>query len=115
MTQTLFYSFLRSGFSLVFPVVDRVLFEDTLRIAYSTPDDTSDPEYIGAKACVFVFVAIASAHMLEGSMYVDSDACAKQGQLLLSDCLEDASITTLQTVFMLVGDDVTPESFYSSF
>ena len=103
-TERLFHAFLRSGFSLCFPLVDRVLFQDTLRLAYSTPDDPSDLEYIGARACVFAFVAIVSSHSLAGSSHVDTDGCARQGQLLLADVLEDGGLTTLQTVFMLVSD-----------
>ena len=91
---------------MVFPLVDRVFFKDTIRLAYSTPDDPSDQEYIGARACVFAFLAIASAYSLEGSLssHIDTDACAKQAQLLLPDVLEDAGITTLETVFMLVSN-----------
>lgn len=95
-----------STFSLVFPLVDRVLFEDTVSIAYGPPPPTSPSmEYMSAKACVLAFMSVMHSQFpgVEGIMNVDRDACAKEAQMLATDFLEDSNITTLQTVFMLVS------------
>ncbi|ODA77254.1 hypothetical protein RJ55_06881 [Drechmeria coniospora] len=96
-------AFVTSDFSRVFPLVDRALFEETARLAYeqSTPQTI---EHVSAKACVFAFLSTVGTHFpeLDAASDLDSDACAKEAQVLLSDILEDASITTLQTIFMLL-------------
>ncbi|KAK4086446.1 fungal specific transcription factor domain-containing protein [Purpureocillium lilacinum] len=103
VVQSLLDEFIASDFSLVFPLVDRVLFEETAKLAYSRQKPLMC-EYVGAKACVFAFVSMASSNFpdLEAASHIDPDACAKEAQILLADFLEDASITTLQTMFMLL-------------
>ncbi|PNY27565.1 transcriptional regulatory protein [Tolypocladium capitatum] len=104
VVQSLLQAFLCSEFRQVFPLVDRVLFEETVQLAYG-PQSTPQPlEHISAKACVFAFVSIASCHFPDNDAveYVDCYASAKEAQMLLSDFLEDTSITTLQTIFMLL-------------
>lgn len=111
--QSLLQTYLCSDFWLVFPLVDGVLFEETVRRAYA-PQSTLQPlEHISAKACVFAFLSIASTHFpdSEAAEYVDPDVTAKEAQMLLSDFLEDTSITTLQTVFMLVCEGSSLLSF----
>ena len=105
VVQSLLDEFIASDFSLVFPLVDRVLFEETAKLAYSRQKPLMC-EYVGAKACVFAFVSMASSNFpdLEAASHIDPDACAKEAQILLADFLEDASITTLQTMFMLVRE-----------
>ncbi|KAL6868812.1 hypothetical protein ACO1O0_000132 [Amphichorda felina] len=98
-TERLFYAFLRSGFSLCFPLVDRVLFQDTLRLAYSTPDDPSDLEYIGARACVFAFVAI-TVFML---MFYEGHC----GNI---DAASMYHAVACRTVFALGGHTIVPPS-----
>ncbi|UNI23910.1 hypothetical protein JDV02_009701 [Purpureocillium takamizusanense] len=104
VVQSLLDEFLASDFSLVFPLVDRVLFEETVKLAYSGQQQPLVCEYVGAKACVFAFVSMASSNFpdMKSATHVDPEACAKEAQILLADFLEDASITTLQTMFMLL-------------
>lgn len=97
-------AFTNSEFSLAFPLMNPVLFEETIRLAYS-PDEMKPPlEHVTAKACVLAFVSLASSHCpnANGAPYVDMDSCARDAQILLSDIIEDTSITTLQTILMLV-------------
>ncbi|KAJ6445414.1 fungal specific transcription factor domain-containing protein [Purpureocillium lavendulum] len=105
VVQSLLDEFLASDFSLVFPLIDRVMFDETLKLAYSRQKQPLLCEFVGAKACVFAFVSMASSRFteLEAASYIDPDACAKEAQVLLADFLEDASVTTLQTIFMLAA------------
>jgi hypothetical protein len=105
VAQALLDAFFKADFRLVFPIVDRELFEETIRQAYDAPDTNPTIEEIGSKACVFAFLAITGNHFsaLDIAKYVDSDACSRQAQLLISDFIEDASLTTLQVMVILVG------------
>ncbi|KAK4059069.1 transcriptional regulator family: Fungal Specific TF [Trichoderma harzianum] len=103
ITQALLDTFTASDFRLVFPVVERELFEETIRIAYGAPVTDATIEEVGSKACVLAFLCVTSHHFAtqDAAKLVDSDACAKQAQLLISDFVEDASLTTLQVMVML--------------
>ncbi|KAH6888188.1 fungal-specific transcription factor domain-containing protein [Thelonectria olida] len=96
-------AFLRSSFRLVFPVIDRVLFEETVNFAYEECDGQPSLNRISAKGCVLAFVSIMCLfqNALDNVPPVDGDACAVKAHYLLSDVFEDASIVSLQTVFML--------------
>lgn len=93
---------------LEFPVVDSVMFQDTIRIAYGLVPDLAPHECMLAKACVFAFLSVLS--LFEGerrqpSLRVDGDACALKARRLLSASAQDLGLTTLQTALMLVGVD----------
>ncbi|KAK5991595.1 ABC-transporter-regulating transcription factor-like protein [Cladobotryum mycophilum] len=104
VTEYLLQAFLETDFSLVFPLVERVLFQQTIRLAYCSRGSAPTLEQKSAKACVLMFLAIGGCHFREqeAASYVDSDACAKEAQSLLAEVLEDVSVTTLQTAIMLV-------------
>ncbi|KAH6603540.1 fungal specific transcription factor domain-containing [Trichoderma cornu-damae] len=105
VTQALLDAFNKSDFRLIFPIIDRELFEDTIRQAYDSPSANATIGAIGSRACVLAFLAVTSRHFcaMEVTKQVDSDDCAKKAQLLISDFIEDASLTTLQVMVMLVG------------
>jgi hypothetical protein len=107
ITNTLFDLFLQSEFRLAFPLIDRELFKETIRIAYDSPETNPTIEEISSKACVFAFLSLSSHHFaaLSVSNHVDSDGCAKQAQILIADFIEDASVTTLQVMVLLVCHD----------
>ncbi|KAK6448736.1 hypothetical protein FP744_10004986 [Trichoderma asperellum] len=107
VTTTLFNLYLQSEFRLAFPFVDRELFEDTIRQAYDSPDSNPTIEEISSKACVFAFLSVSSHHFatMSVSNHVDSDACAKQAQILIADFIEDASLTTLQVMILLLMNE----------
>ncbi|KAL7791849.1 hypothetical protein V8C37DRAFT_416595 [Trichoderma ceciliae] len=104
VTHALLDAFVNSDFRLVFPIVDRDLFEETIRQAYDSPDTNPTIEAVGSKACVLAFLSVTSHHFcaLDVAKLVDSDVCAKQAQLLMPDFIEDASLTTLQVMVMLL-------------
>ncbi|KAH7117191.1 hypothetical protein B0J13DRAFT_613259 [Dactylonectria estremocensis] len=97
------YWFQNSAFRLVFPAIDTVLFQDSVRMAYEPWEGPLSLERISAKGCVLAFLSIMCVFNgdLTWRPIVDSDACAVKAHYLLSDMVEDASIVTLQTVFML--------------
>lgn len=107
VTDTLFDMFFQSEFCLVFPLVDRELFKETIRQAYDSPYTNPTVEEIASKACVLGFLAICSHHFaaMSVSNHVNSDACTKQAQILIADFIEDASLTTLQVLVILVCYD----------
>lgn len=107
ITNTLFDLFLQSEFRLAFPLVDRDLFKDTIRQAYDSPETNPTIEEISSKACVFAFLSLSSHHFaaLSVSNHVDSDGCAKQAQILIADFIEDASVTTLQVMVLLLMNE----------
>ncbi|PON23759.1 hypothetical protein TGAM01_v207406 [Trichoderma gamsii] len=107
ITNTLFDLFLQSEFRLAFPLVDRELFKETIRIAYDSPETNPTIEEISSKACVFAFLSLSSHHFaaLSVSNHVDSDGCAKQAQILIADFIEDASVTTLQVMVLLLMNE----------
>ena len=97
--------FINSAFRLVFPVIDRVLFEETVILAYEECDGPLSLERISAKGCVLAFVSVMCLFQGQDANIpaVDSDTCAVKAHYLLSDVFEDSSIVSLQTVFMLVS------------
>lgn len=106
VVETVFDVFANSSFSLVFPVVDRVLFQSVIDLAYSSrPVEVSSLEHMSCKACVLAFVSIIPLFKasLLGLPAVDTDLCAVKARYILTDILEGASLTTLQVAFMLVS------------
>ncbi|RSL97755.1 hypothetical protein CEP52_010738 [Fusarium oligoseptatum] len=103
LVDKILHVYLHSAFRLVFPVIDRVLFEDTLTLAYESSTEPLSLDQISAKSCVYAFISIIC--LFQGRVaeipYLDSDACAQKAHYLLTDALEDTSITSLQAVFML--------------
>ncbi|KAL7967432.1 fungal-specific transcription factor domain-containing protein [Trichoderma sp. SZMC 28014] len=104
ITNTFFDLFLQSEFRLIFPLVDRELFRGTIEQAYDAPETNPTVEEISSKACVFAFLSLSSRHFaaLSVSNHVDSDGCAKQAQILIADFIDDASVTTLQVMILLL-------------
>jgi hypothetical protein len=106
ITEKVFDAFIHSSFSLVFPVVERVLFKDTIELAYQPhTGDAPSLEHLSAKVGVLAFVSMIVLFQ-DSSVdmpYVDTDLCATKARYLLTDVLEIASVNNLQIVFMLVG------------
>ncbi|KAK6062577.1 C6 transcription factor, partial [Seiridium cupressi] len=85
----------------VFPIVDSVLFRDTVAAAYEPGGKLPSPDHATAKACVFSFLSIVS--LMETSLEatpIDSDACALKAQYLLPQVLVVASVDALQVALM---------------
>ncbi|EXF82799.1 fungal specific transcription factor domain-containing protein [Colletotrichum fioriniae PJ7] len=91
--------FRAAPFRLVFPIVDGVLFQETVSQAY-------DPHHAAnsaAQACVFSFIAII-AHTQwiprNTAVVIDSEACVWQAQRLIPLAQASQDITGLQTCLM---------------
>jgi hypothetical protein len=106
VVETIFDAFTNSSFRLVFPVVDPVLFKDTIKLAYNGWfGETPSLEHMSCKACVLAFVSIIS--LFKGALAdlppVNTDLCAAKARYILTDVLEGSSLATLQVAFMLVS------------
>ncbi|KAF7560408.1 hypothetical protein G7046_g3743 [Stylonectria norvegica] len=103
IVEEFLHAFQNSAIRLVFPIVDHVLFKDCIELAYEPYEGPPTLELIGAKASVLAFLSVMSVFRDEmvHLPQVDYDACAVKAHCLLSDILEDTSLTSLQTVFML--------------
>ncbi|KAH7007176.1 fungal-specific transcription factor [Ilyonectria destructans] len=87
-----------------FPVLDPVLFRQTVELAFEPQSSSPSVEQTGAKACVFIFLTVMSSMREETSeliAQVDGDACAAKAQYLLPHTLLAVNIVTLQTTFLL--------------
>ncbi|KAJ5390383.1 uncharacterized protein N7496_001451 [Penicillium cataractarum] len=103
-TREVMTAFLKSSFRLAFPVLDEVLFQTTLEIAYEHVDGISySPMQISAKACILSMLAIAPRIDMSRqlSVPIDTDLCAAKAHCLLLRVAEDTSLPTLQTAIML--------------
>lgn len=106
MTQRILGGFFSSTFRLVFPVLDRFLFEDTMETAYGPFNGVpSSPAHVSAIACVLAALSISCR--LKGSsdisLSVKSDVYAAKAHCLLGYITGDATLVNLQTVLMLVS------------
>ncbi|KAF4497363.1 transcriptional activator Mut3p [Fusarium agapanthi] len=104
ITEKAFDAFIHSSFSLVFPVVERVLFKDTIELAYQPyTGDVPSLEHLSAKVGVLAFLStiVLFQDTFSEVISIDTDLCATKARYLLTDILEIASINNLQIVFML--------------
>ncbi|OAQ98754.1 hypothetical protein LLEC1_07403 [Akanthomyces lecanii] len=101
--DAMIYALTKSDLILIFPVVDEVLIEETVNLVYATNGTPSLP-HISAKACVLALLTLTSLHFPEvkATKYVDIAGFAKAAKLLIAECLEDTSLTTLQTYCLVV-------------
>ncbi|KAJ4034861.1 hypothetical protein NW761_011352 [Fusarium oxysporum] len=104
ITEKAFDAFIHSSFSLVFPVVERVLFKDTIELAYQPyTGNVPSLEHLSAKVGVLAFLStiVLFQDTFADTPSIDTDLCATKARYLLTDVLEIASINNLQIVFML--------------
>ncbi|KAJ4259713.1 hypothetical protein NW762_007644 [Fusarium torreyae] len=102
--EAIFDTFVHSSFRLVFPIVDRILFPETIDLAYQPyTGKTPSADHLSARVCVLAFASIiplfqtATPH----TAYIDTDLCATKARYLLTDVLETTNISNLQVAFML--------------
>ncbi|KAK0614905.1 hypothetical protein B0T17DRAFT_592780 [Bombardia bombarda] len=105
--------FRSSHFRLEFPVVDTIMFQNTINIAYEPCQSSPSPDSITAKASIFAFLACMS--LFEGDRRppgpsVDGAIFAIKAQHLFPILLQDFTITGLQTVLMLLFSGQIPSS-----
>ncbi|RAL03246.1 Zn(II)2Cys6 transcription factor [Aspergillus ibericus CBS 121593] len=103
--RTLVEQYVRHFFTsfecLVFPVVDEVLFRDTVDLAYQPCQGALPVGITSARACVLAFLAfIAELDPSPHLPHVDSAVYAAKAQHLLPYMLHDVSLPTLQNFVM---------------
>ncbi|KAK1722637.1 fungal-specific transcription factor [Colletotrichum acutatum] len=102
--RELLSSYLNSSFRLRFPLIDKVLFEDTINEAYGDPDNILPPPVrLAARACVFGAVSLMTflPDAQPGSLGLDGNESAARASYLLSQLIGYASLATLQTTLLL--------------
>uniref|UniRef100_A0A8H7NJ06 Xylanolytic transcriptional activator regulatory domain-containing protein n=1 Tax=Bionectria ochroleuca TaxID=29856 RepID=A0A8H7NJ06_BIOOC len=103
MVEGILGVFASSAGPLIFPMIDPVLFKETLDLAYQVPGTTSEHVRWGAQACVWAFVALLYLFRsrLKIQPPVDGDMCADTAQSLLIATCKDVTLATLQTSLLL--------------
>lgn len=102
-------AFRLSPFRLVFPIVDHVLFPETIDAAYVQKTSGTVMTSLGqlaAKASIFGFLSVlaaAGAEFRDMLPEIDGDACAAKTYHLLPFVLIETNIAVLQTMVMLVS------------
>lgn len=97
-------AFFSSPFQLVFPILDRALFNRTIELAYE-PVNGITISHASSKACVLA--AYSMFCRLNGSQEMvssgDGDMYATKAQCILAHIPGEISLTSLETVIMLVS------------
>lgn len=91
----------------VFPTIDKVLFEDTINLAYQQ-GSFQPTGHASAKACVYAFLAFVSIFNIHSGtgtgLPLDSEAYAWKAQSLATQALQEITTDSLQTAVMLVSN-----------
>jgi hypothetical protein len=104
-TLSILDAYLGSTFKLVFPLIDDLLFAETVTLAYSSPDGPATIEHLISKCCVLAFLSMTDLFRTTADEFPDvkTDACAHEARHILTSILEETNITTLQSVLILVS------------
>lgn len=91
----------------VFPIIDKVLFQDTINLAYEQ-GSFQHIGHVSAKACIYAFLAFVSIfniHTGSGTgLPLDSEAYALKAQSLIPQILQDITTESLQATLTLVSN-----------
>ena len=118
-----YLSFYRGSLvKLEFPVIDSIMFQETIRIAYGTSGIRVTHEEIAARACVLAFLSLCSifwAKHCTTSRPIDGHVTGLKARNLLSAIPQDMSITVLQAILMLclhqvLSGQITVSAIYHS-
>ncbi|UKZ81248.1 hypothetical protein TrVFT333_009020 [Trichoderma virens FT-333] len=99
-----FRSLPSSSFHILFPLLDRVLLEETISIAYQSFQGVhASQTHVAARACLWAaFAALAHLRVSEHfSASVSSEMCAARAQWFLGLLNGPADLHTLQTLLLL--------------
>ncbi|KXH40478.1 fungal specific transcription factor [Colletotrichum salicis] len=97
-------SYFKSSFRLRFPLLDEVLFEETMNEAYEDAENYSpSPSRMAARACVFgaLSLTVFLPDIQPSSLGLDGNESAARASYLLSRLVGYTSLTTLQTTLLL--------------
>lgn len=98
--------FASSSFTLSFPILDQVLFEETVETAYKPMERNLLPaSHISAKACVLSALSLTSRFCpaRKNPFSMDADIFAAKAHYLLMQITGYTSLDTLQALLMLVS------------
>ncbi|CAH0019104.1 unnamed protein product [Clonostachys rhizophaga] len=103
ITQAFVRDFMESSIRHVFPIIDEVLFERTIEIAYGPEPGPNSSEYLSSRASVLAFVSLMSFHFstIPAAAHIDRLECMTWAQSLIGRCVNFPSLTTLQTLVSL--------------
>ncbi|KAL7812424.1 N-terminal fungal transcription regulatory domain-containing protein [Trichoderma aethiopicum] len=90
-----------SSFQILFPPLDKVLFEETIDAAYRNPDPIPHPELFSARACLWATLAVAALLRESGcsSSSVSRKMCAEKAQYFMERYIDhDESPTDIHIV-----------------
>lgn len=105
-TRQVLNAFFRSSFGLTFPVLDEVLFESTIEMAYGPMNKMMpSPSQLAARACVFSTLSISSHLNMSRQipLSIDADLYADKAHYLLMHITGHVSLATLQATVILVS------------
>ncbi|KAJ5614049.1 hypothetical protein N7528_007703 [Penicillium herquei] len=97
-------TYLKSDFSLFFPVIDYSLFEDTIKTAYQSETSFASPEIACARASVFAFSALVSTMVrkTKGRAQILEEQYTRESYRLLAPTLNKVvNVEGLQTLVIL--------------
>ncbi|PWY69084.1 hypothetical protein BO70DRAFT_382626 [Aspergillus heteromorphus CBS 117.55] len=90
-----------TGVRIVFPIIDKLLFQDTINMAYQPPRGSPSVEQTSARMCVLAFLAFVDEIEPSADLPpINSDLCAAKAQSLLPFILHDISLQTLQGMIL---------------
>ncbi|CAL5869887.1 uncharacterized protein PFLUO_LOCUS4119 [Penicillium psychrofluorescens] len=128
VVQSYYQAFLNSNVvQRIFPIIDAVLFQETMNAAYHESYSHFSYGQAGIRACMFAFVAFVSrlppVKSQLGSFSrtpIDSEAMATKAEFLLAQVLQEpASLEGIQTVtlltlFELASGNMRAASYYGA-
>lgn len=98
--------FTNSKLRSVFPVLDPVLFQDTLNMAYAPLHVSERPKVMMARAAVFAFLALASVFECDRyrcTLQTTAEQCASTSWHLVTQFEQASMLDGLQAAVMLVN------------
>lgn len=97
--------YLNAACRLIFPIVDPVLFRETIADAYEDDDGQVPLARLTSRCCVFAFLSIAILFRTSSKEIpqLDSDMFAMHAHHYMADVMEENSVVGLQAMFMLVS------------
>ncbi|KAH7310276.1 hypothetical protein BKA65DRAFT_164985 [Rhexocercosporidium sp. MPI-PUGE-AT-0058] len=110
--------FLASGISLIFPLVDMVLFSDALSLAYGQTDCShSWPDLVNARAFILSFLALVSTSNVECGKLLDhsGEVWSSEAHQLIPEVLETSpSLNGVQSIIMIALNHTLSGDFGSA-
>jgi hypothetical protein len=105
----LFDILFNSSFQILFPTLDKVLFDETVNAAYQPSTEIHTPHtHISARACFWAALAVMSYLKVSRQMNlsIGADVCAARAQKFLELAHGPANLDILQALALLVSSSI---------